>query len=59
MLNTTTSTSVIGPGQRFNNILTGELVPDQRINPFRRWHVIKADGTHRVCSASLPILVEC
>ena len=49
MLNTTTATSpVLGPGKRFNNTRTGELVPDQIINPFQRWHVIQADGTHRV-----------
>jgi cytochrome c peroxidase len=48
MLNTTTATSVLGAGQRFNNTRTGELVPDQIINPFLRWHVIQADGTHRV-----------
>ena len=48
MLNTTTATSVLGAGQRFNNIRTAELVPGQIINPFLRWHVIQADGTHRV-----------
>ena len=51
MLNTTTTASVNGPGKRFNNIRTGELVADQIINPFLRWHVIEADGTHRVFQA--------
>jgi cytochrome c peroxidase len=51
MLNTTTAAAVVGAGQRFNNTRTGELVPEQRINPFVKWHVINNDGTHRVFSA--------
>jgi hypothetical protein len=51
MLNTTSEASVLGPGQRFNNTRTGELVPEQIINPFLRWHVIQRDGTHRVFQA--------
>jgi cytochrome c peroxidase len=51
MLDTTTAASVLGPGQRFNNTRTGELVPDQIVNPFLRWHVIQSDGTHRVFQA--------
>jgi len=51
MLNTTSAISLNGPGKRFNNIRTGELVPDQRINPFVKWHVINADGTHAVFTA--------
>lgn len=51
MLNTTSEASVLGPGHRFNNIRTGELVANQIINPFVRWHVIQADGTHRVFQA--------
>jgi cytochrome c peroxidase len=51
MLNTTTTASVAGPGQRYSNTRTGELVADQIINPFPRWHVIQADGTHRVFQA--------
>ena len=37
MLNTTPEASVLGAGHRFNNTRTGELVPDQIINPFLRW----------------------
>ena len=48
MLNTTTAASILGAGHRFNNIFAGELVPDQRINPPLKWHVIQANGTHRV-----------
>jgi cytochrome c peroxidase len=48
MLNTTTDASVLGAGKRFNNTRTGELVPEQRINPFVRWHVVNDDGSHRV-----------
>jgi cytochrome c peroxidase len=48
MLNMTSEASVLGAGHRFNNIRTGELVPEQIINPFLRWHVIQPDGTHRV-----------
>jgi cytochrome c peroxidase len=48
MLNRTSKTSLLGPNQRFNVTRTGELVPNQKINPFLRWHVIQADGTHRV-----------
>ncbi len=50
MLNTTTSTAVIGAGRRFAMVRAGELVPSQRINPFVKWHVINNDGTERVFS---------
>jgi hypothetical protein len=50
MLNTTTEASVLGAGKRFNNTRVGELVPEQKINPFIRWHVINDDGSHRVFS---------
>lgn len=48
MLNTTSEASILGAGHRFNNTRTGELVPEQIINPFLKWHVIQADRTHRV-----------
>lgn len=48
MLNRTSAASIIGPNQRFNVSRTGELVPNQRINSFLRWHVIQADGKHKV-----------
>src|SRR5262245_2176875 len=48
MLNTTTSTAVIGAGRRFATNRAGEFVPSQRINPFVRWHVINSDGRERV-----------
>ena len=50
MLNTTSSTAVIGQGRRFASNRAGELVSFQRINPFRSWHVINKDGTERVLS---------
>jgi cytochrome c peroxidase len=50
MLNTTSSTSVLGAGQRFASTRAGELVPSQRINPFVRWHLVNNDGTERVFS---------
>jgi cytochrome c peroxidase len=50
MLNTTTEASVLGAGKRFNTTRVGELVPEQRVNPFVRWHVINDDGSHRVFS---------
>jgi cytochrome c peroxidase len=50
MLNTTSSTAVIGAGHRFANVRAGELVPSQRINPFVKWHLINNDGTERVFS---------
>lgn len=48
MLNTTSSTSVLGAGRRFANTRTGEMVENQRINPFVKWHVINNDGSERV-----------
>src|SRR5262245_45148229 len=48
MLNTTSSTSVLGPGHRFASIRAGELVPKQRINPFVKWHLINNNYTERV-----------
>jgi cytochrome c peroxidase len=48
MLNTTSSTAVIGSGRRFASNRAGELVPSQRINPFVRWHVVNNNGTERV-----------
>jgi cytochrome c peroxidase len=62
MLNTTSATAVIGPNRRFANTRTGELVPNQRINPFVRWHVINNDGSERVFSAFADpgrILISC
>ena len=58
MLNTTTAASFVGPGQRFNNIRTGELVPGQQIAPIRKWHVINFDGTTG-CTRCLPIPAGC
>jgi cytochrome c peroxidase len=50
MLNTTSSTAVIGPGRRFASNRAGEMVVSQRVNPFRTWHVLNDDGTERVFS---------
>jgi cytochrome c peroxidase len=48
MLNTTSSTAVLGAGRRFAVTRTGELVPSQRINRFVRWHVVNNVGGERV-----------
>ncbi len=50
MLNTTSSTAVIGGGRRFASNRAGEMVSNQRINPFVRWHVVNNDGTERIFS---------
>jgi cytochrome c peroxidase len=62
MLNTTTGGVFVTPGQQFQNIRTGELVPDQRINPPIRWHVVNDDGSDRVFNVFADpgrILVTC